>query len=126
MVLQTAAGARQGAEIVRHQARTQALQAERELPQEEHREHAVIDPEIQQANNDLDAQQRLQDATTTAARRAGELFGYLIMRATKPGSEPNNLLRRLRRTNIRWELFRQLRHQYAAGARLQQYALLEK
>ena len=119
MVLQTAAGARQNAEILRHRARTQALRTERELPQEERREHAAI----QNANNDLNAQQALQDATTTAVtvRRAGELFGYLIMHATKPGSEPNNLLRRLQRTNIGWEMFRQLRHQYAAGARVQQY-----
>ena len=35
MVLQTAAGARQNTEIVRHRARIQALRAERELPQEE-------------------------------------------------------------------------------------------
>ena len=125
MVLQTAAGARQGAEILRHRARIQALQTERELPQDNRREHAVIDGEIQQATNDLNAQQVLQDATTTAVRRAGELFGYLIMHATKPGSEPNNLLRRLQRTNIGWEMFRQLRHQYAAGARVQQYTLLQ-
>ena len=72
------------------------------------------------------AQQVLQDATTTAARRAGELFGYLIMHATKPGSEPNNLLRQLQRTNIGWEMFRQLRHQYVAGARVQQYTLLQQ
>ena len=125
MVLQTAAGARQGAEILRHRARIQALQIERELPQDERREHGVIDGEIQQATNDLNAQQLLQDATTTAVRRAGELFGYLIMHATKPGSEPNNLLRRLQRTNVGWEMFRQLRHQYAAGARVQQYTLLQ-
>ena len=125
MVLQTAAGARQNAEILRHRARIQALRAERELPQDERREHAAIDEDIQNANNDLNAQQALQDATTTAVRRAGELFGYLIMHATKPGSEPNNLLRRLQRTNIGWEMFRQLRHQYAAGARVQQYTLLQ-
>ena len=47
------------------------------------------------------------------------------MHATKPGSEPNNLLRRLQRTNIGWEVFRQLRNQYAAGARVQQYTLLQ-
>ena len=41
------------------------------------------------------------------------------------GSEPNNLLRRLQRTNVGWEMFRQLRHQYAAGARVQQYTLLQ-
>ena len=55
MVLQTAAGARQNAEIIRHRARVQALQAERELPQEERRERAIIDRDIQQANNDIDA-----------------------------------------------------------------------
>ena len=43
----------------------------------------------------------------------------------KPGSEPNNLLRRFQRTNVGWETFRQLRHQYAAGARVQQYTLLQ-
>ena len=101
MILQTATGARQGADIIRHRARIQALQAERELPQGERREHAVIDPEIQHATNDLDAQQRLQDSTTTAVRRAGELLGYLITHATKPGSEPNNLLRRLQETKHR-------------------------
>ena len=116
MVLQAAAGARQNAEILRHRARIQALQAERDLPQGDRREHAIIDGDIQQANNDIAAQQLLQDATTTAARRAGELFGYLIMHATKPGTEPNNLIRRLQRTNIGWEMFRQLRHQHAAGA----------
>ena len=86
MVLQTAAGARQNVEILRHRARIQALQAERELPQDDRREHAVIDGDIQNANNDLNAQQALQDATTAAVRRAGEPFGDLIMHATKPGS----------------------------------------
>ena len=56
------------------------------LPPAERRDLAVIDTEIQQATNDLDAQRLLQDATTTQVRRAGELFGYLIMHATKPGS----------------------------------------
>ena len=74
MVLQTAAGARQNAEILRHRARIHALQVEREIPQDDRREHATIDGDIQQANNDLNAQQALQDATTTAVRRAGELF----------------------------------------------------
>ena len=83
MVLQTAAGARQSAEILRHRARIQVLQAEGKLPQDDRREHAAIDGDIQQTNNDLNAQQALQDVTTTAVRRAGELFGYLIMHATK-------------------------------------------
>ena len=30
-----------------------------------------------------------------------------------------------KRTNIGWEMFRQLRHQYAAGVRVQQYTLLQ-
>ena len=125
MVLRTEAGARQGAEILRLRAARQELREERALPPADHRDLGVIDGEIQQATNDLGAQQLLQDATTTQVRRAGELFGYLIMHATKPGSEPNNLLRRLQRTNIGWEMFRQLRHQYAAGTRVQQYTLLQ-
>ena len=123
-VLRTEAGARQCAEILRLRAHHQELRDERALPPADRRDLGVIDGEIQQDTNDLDAQQRLQDATTTV-RRAGELFGHLIMHATKPGSKPNNLLRRLQRTNIGWETFRQLRHQYAAGARVQQYALLQ-
>ena len=43
MVLQTEAGARQGAELLRLRNRIQELQAERDLPQAERREHAVID-----------------------------------------------------------------------------------
>ena len=118
-------GARQGAEILRLRARLQELRDERALPPADRRDLGVIDGDTQQDNNHLNAQQVLQDATTTAVRRAGELFGYLIMHATKPGSEPNNLLRRLQWTNIGWEMFQQLRHQYAAGARVQQYALLQ-
>ena len=118
MVLQTEAGARQGAEILRLRAHLQELRDERALPPAERRDLGVMDGDIQQDNNDLNAQQALQDATTTAVRRAGELFGYLIMHATEPGSEPNNLLRRLQRTNVGWEMFRQLRHQYAARARV--------
>ena len=48
-------------------ARIQALQAERELPQDDRREHAIIDGDIQHANNDLNAQQALQDATTSSS-----------------------------------------------------------
>ena len=125
MVLRTEAGTRQGADIIRLRTRIQKRQDERALPLAERREHGIIDPEIQQATNDLNAQQVLQDATTTAVPRAGELFGYLITHATKAGSEPNNLLRRLQRTNIGWEIFRQFRYQYAAGARVQRYALLQ-
>ena len=33
--------------------------------------------------------------------------------------------RRLQRTNIGWEIYRQVRHQYAAGTRVQQYTLLQ-
>ena len=51
-------------------------------------------------NDDLNAQQVLYDATATAARRAGELLGYLLMHSTKWNSEPNNLPRRLQWTNI--------------------------
>ena len=125
MVLQTEAGARQNTEIVRLRTARQELQDECALPPAERRDFAIIDPEIQQVTNDLNAQQVLQDAATAQVRRAGELLGYLIMHATKPGSEPNNLLRRLQRTNIGWEMFRQLRHQYAARARVQQYTLLQ-
>ena len=46
MVLQTAAGARQNAEILRHRARIQVLQAERELPRDDRREHAVIEGDM--------------------------------------------------------------------------------
>ena len=68
---------------------------------------------------------KLSTSGKRSRSRAGELLNYLIMHSTKPGSEPNNLLRRLQRTNIGWELFRQLRHQYAAGALVQQYTLLQ-
>ena len=74
---------------------------------------------------DLDAQRVLQDARIAGVSRAGKLLGYLIVHATEPNSKPNNLLRRLQRTNVGWGVFRQLRRQYAAGARVQQYALLQ-
>ena len=76
------------------------------------RDNNVIDNEIRQVNQDLNAQQALQDATTEGVRWAGELPGYLIMQATKRNSEPNNRLCRLQRTNIGWEMYRQLRRQY--------------
>ena len=47
------------------------------------------------------------------------------MHSTRPNSAPSNLLRRLQRTNFDWEMYSQLRHQYAAGARVQQYTLLQ-
>ena len=125
MVLQTKAGTCQNTEILRLRNVRAELQDERALPPAERRDLAVIDPQIQQVTNDLNAQQVLQDAATTQVRCGGELFGYLIMHATKPGSEPNNLLRPLQRTNVGWEMLRQLRHQYAAGARVQQYTLLQ-
>ena len=93
MVLHTEAGARQGAELVRLRAARQELREERSLPPADRQDLGVTDGEIQQATNNIDAQQLLQNAATTAVRRAGELFGSLIMHATKPGSEPNNLLR---------------------------------
>ena len=103
----------------------QELQDERALPQTERRAHKLIDQEIHQLHKNLNAQQLLQDAVTAQVRRASELLGYLNMHSTKPGSEPNNLLRQLQRSNIGWEMFRQLRHQYAAGARIQQHTLLQ-
>ena len=53
-----------------------------------------------------------------------EQVNFLIT-STKPKSELNNLLRRFQQTNIGWEVYRQLRHRYAAGTRVQQYALLQ-
>ena len=50
----------------------QALQVERELPQEKRREHGVTDPEIQQATNDLNAQQLTSGCnnySSTSSRR---------------------------------------------------------
>ena len=82
MVLQTEAGGRQGAEIQRLRNARQELEDEFALPPAERQDLAVIDPEIQQVTNDISAQQVLQDATTTQVRRAGELFGYLIMHGT--------------------------------------------
>ena len=68
------------------------------------------------SRNDLNDQQRLYD-NTTAGRCARELLGNLIVHSTKPNSEPSNLLRRLQRTNIAWEMYRQLLHQIAAACR---------
>ena len=127
MLQQTPARHRQRAEIVRLTQACQELRAERAqlLGDPARRDKNVIDAGIQQLTNDLNAQQALQDATTAAVRRAGELLGSLIMHSTKPNNEPNNLLCRLQRTNIGWETYRQLRHQYAAGAHVQQYTLLQ-
>ena len=125
MVQQTPAGRRQHQEIVRLSHARQDLRDERALLQgnPQDRDNNVIDADVQQIANDLNAQRALQDATTAGVRRAGELLGYLIMHSTKPNSEPNNLLRRLQRTSISWEMHQQLRHQFAAAPRVQQYAL---
>ena len=126
MVWQTPAGHRRQLEIVRRTQARQDLRDERAQPLGDpaRRDNSVIDNEMQQVTVDLNAQQALQDATTAGVRRAGELLGNLIMHATKANSEPNNPLRRLQRTNIGWEMYRLLRHQYAAGARVRQYTLL--
>ena len=79
MVLQTEAGAQQHAEMNRIRTARQELLEERDLPQEERRAH-VIDQEIQQLNNDLHAQQLLQDAATQQVRQAGELVTSSRMR----------------------------------------------
>ena len=123
MVLQIPAGVRQNAEIVHLTQARQDLRDEQALPpaDAQRRDDALITRDLQQVQRDLDARNVLQDATTAAVRRAGELLGYLIMHSTKPNSESNNLLCRLQRTNIGWEMLRQLRHQYAAGARVQHY-----
>ena len=47
------------------------------------------------------------------------------MASVKPNSELNSLLRRLQRTSVNWETYRQLQHQYSAGPRVQQYALFQ-
>ena len=69
MALQTEAGAQQHAKMARVRIAHQEFQDERALPQAERRAHNVIDQEIQQLNNDLDAQQLLQDAVTARVRR---------------------------------------------------------
>ena len=126
MVQQTPTRHRQHQETVCLTQARQDLRDELALPpgDPQHRENVVINGDLNQINNDLNAQQTLQDATTTGVRRAGELLGYLITCATKANSEANNLLHRRQQTNIGWEMHRQLKHQYAAGARVQQYALL--
>ena len=68
MVLQTEAGAQQRAEMNRIRTAREALLEECDLPQAERRAHAVIDQEIQQLNNDLDAQQLLQDGVIQQVR----------------------------------------------------------
>ena len=127
MVQQTVAGRRRHQETARLTQACQDLRDERALSpgDPQRRGLGVIDGKTQQIINDLNAHRALQDATTAGVRRADELLGYLITHSTKPNSESNNLLRRLRRTNIGWEAYRQLRHEYAAGARVQQYTLLQ-
>ena len=95
MVQQTRAGHRQHVTIVRLTQARQDLRDECALPQGDptSQENAVIDIEIQQITQDLVAQQVVQDAATAGVRQAGELLGYLITQATKPNSEPRNLLR---------------------------------
>ena len=119
MVQQTPAGHQQHLEIVRLTQARQNLRDEHAQPADAPalRADADIDNDLNQINNELTAQQQLQDATTVGVRHAGELLGHLITHATKPNSEPNNRLRRLQRTNIGC--------QYAAGARVQQYTLLQ-
>ena len=86
MVQQTPAGRRQHVEFARLTQTRQNLRDERATPQGDpaRRNSADIDQDLQQVQQDLDAQQVLQDATTAGVRRAGELLGYLIMHATKP------------------------------------------
>ena len=107
MVQQTPAGQRQHVEIQRLTQAPQDLRDERATPlgHPARRDSNVIDSEIRQVNQDLNAQQALQEVTTAGVRRASELLGYLITHATKANSEPNNLLRRLQRTNIGWETY---------------------
>ena len=73
MAQQTPAGHRQHTEIVRLTQARQDLRDERALPPGDagRRENAVIDAEMQQITNGLNAQQVLQDATTAGVRRAG-------------------------------------------------------
>ena len=115
MVQSTPAGRRQHIEIAHLTQARQDLKNEHATPQGDpaRRNNAGIDHDLQQVQQDLDAQQVLQDATTAGVRQADELLGYLIMHATKPNSEPNNLLRRLQKTSIGWAMCRQLRHQDA-------------
>ena len=102
MALQTAIGRRQQTEIDCLTAARQNLQDEHALrpAAPARRDNADIDRDTQQVTENLNAQQALQDATTTAVRQADELLGYLIMHSTKPNSEPNNLIRRLQRTSV--------------------------
>ena len=64
MVLQTEAGAQQHAEMNRIRTARQELQDERAHYLKQNVEHISHRPEIQQLNNDLNAQQALQDALT--------------------------------------------------------------
>ena len=96
MAQQMPAGRRQHQEKQRLQQARQDLQDELAQPPGDHRRaNADINNDLSQTNNDLNAQQLLYDATTTAGRHARELLGHLIMHSAKPNSEPNNLLRRL-------------------------------
>ena len=75
MVLQTATEARQGAEILRHRARTQALQTERELPQGDRREHAVIAPRTFADHVPLQPHYT-QLSLSTATNQPIHIYGY--------------------------------------------------
>ena len=100
------------------------------------RKHVVYDKHLRTSRTSLRFYQanigerqpsstRLYVVITTAARHTGELLRYLIVHSTRPNSEPNNLLHWLQQTSISWETSRQLRHQHAAGAHVQQYTLLQ-
>ena len=103
MVLLTAAGARQDAEIaLLTQARQDLRDEQALLPADTaRREDAFAARDLQQTQRDLDAQNVLQDATATAVCRAGELLGYLIVHSTKPNS---------------WEMLRQLTSVYSRSS----------
>eukprot|EP00971_Amphidinium_carterae_P003171 62340-Amphidinium_carterae.1 len=55
-----------------------------------------------------------------------QTLNYVLVHATKPGSEPHSMIKRIMRTANGFEAWRQLNLHYAGGHRAQKFSLLRK
>ena len=106
------------------------LRRELQIPQDEredeHRTDEALNRQLRTLERDHDRLQQDYDEWVDRLERGGDYLNYVLMHATKLGTEANNYIRRLQRSTNGFEALRLMRLRFSGGQMLQNYQLLRE
>ena len=86
----------------------------------------AINTDIANVNGQRDALIAQRNTIKRDITRASQYLTYIMVHATKPNSEVNNMVRQLQGSENGFEIWRQLRQRFSGGQRAQQLQLLQR